>query len=330
MACFHPLDAFRSLTKRTANGKSVIVFKLSDVSSSPFEPIKLPCGQCTGCRIDRAKQWSLRCVHEASLFENNCFITLTFNDDSLDSRGSLVKSDFQKFMKRLRKKFSGIEPVTPADSYDEYNDLVVPGKTTFPIRYFHCGEYGSQLSRPHHHACIFNFDFPDRKLWSVRDGVRLYRSAALEKLWPYGFCTVGDVTLQSAAYVARYILKKYNGDLGVSHYMRCDDDGVVYYLEPEYITMSRRPGIGKRWFELYNSDLFPKDFVTFSGKKFKIPAYYDKIYDSWDPTAFSEIKLKRKLAALDNCDNNSVDRLLTRERVLNSKLKILQRGFEND
>ena len=120
----------------------------------------MPCGQCIGCRLERSRQWAIRCVHEASLWPDNCFVTLTFDDDNIISSGSLVKADFQKFMKRLRKRF---------------------GKG---VRYFHCGEYGDLLGRPHHHACLFNFSFPDRYLWSSSGGVNLYRSPTLEELWP--------------------------------------------------------------------------------------------------------------------------------------------------
>ncbi len=209
MSCFHPLSAYRLLTRKTPNGKSVIAFNSKSVNNLPFEEINLPCNQCIGCRIERSRQWAIRCIHEASLFQNNCFITLTFSDSNLDEQGSLMKSDFQKFVKRLRKKFQGKERVVTPN-----------GKVTFPIRYFHCGEYGAQLSRPHHHACLFNFDFYDKKIWSVRSGVRLYRSADLERLWPFGFSTLGDVTFQSAAYIARYITKKINGKLAEEHYKK--------------------------------------------------------------------------------------------------------------
>ena len=207
MPCYKPLHAFRSLDKKTKNGKTAIFFKRADAGNLSLR-IDLPCGQCIGCRIDRSRDWALRCVHEASSFTYNCFVTLTFDDVHLNHRGSLVKSDFQKFMKRLRKRYDGIDAVSRPD-----------GSVHFPIRYFHCGEYGSLLSRPHHHACLFNFDFPDKELWSTRSGVRLFRSESLERLWPFGFCTIGEVTWESAAYVARYVTKKVTGKDAASHYV---------------------------------------------------------------------------------------------------------------
>ena len=168
------------------------------------QPEKLPCGQCVGCRLERSRQWAIRCMHEAQMHEDNCFITLTFNPESLDDRSnpwSLDVRDFQLFMKRLRKKYGA------------------------GIRFYHCGEYGELNKRPHYHACIFGFDFPDKRLWKVTNsGHRLYISESLDELWPFGFCTIGNVTFESAAYVARYIMKKVNGDAAADHYEWIDED----------------------------------------------------------------------------------------------------------
>jgi len=345
MSCYKPLAAYRSLSRKNENGKSLIVFNPKE-AGNVYENLELPCGQCIGCRIDRSRDWALRCVHEASLFENNCFVTLTFSDENLQDYGSLVKADFQNFMKRLRKHYSGIESVKDSN-----------GRVSFPIRFFHCGEYGSQLERPHHHACLFNFDFDDKELWSCRDGVRLYRSENLERLWSkeidpvncrhygldncferngrwyvkLGFCTIGDVTFESAAYVARYITKKMNGEKALEHYFVDvdEDSGECYFLQPEYITMSRRPGIGKRWFEKFKEDIFPKDFITHDGQKFRSPRYYDKIYDTFCPVDFKNIKRKRLTNGVKYADNNSSRRLRVREKVLDSRLGNLKRGFEN-
>lgn len=316
MTCFRPVDAWKSLTRQTENGRAVIAFKLSDAGID-YEFVKLPCGQCVGCRIDRSKAWALRCVHEASRYSDNCFITLTFGGEFVNCT-SLVKSDFQKFIKRLRKRFIGFSAVENSD-----------GKVVYPIRYFHCGEYGSELGRPHHHACLFNFDFVDRVLWSVREGVRLYRSDSLEELWPFGFATVGDVTFESAAYVARYVTKKINGDESEAHYRRVDlESGEVVSVEPEYVTMSRRPGIGHAWFEEFGSEAFSKDFTTFGGRKFSIPVYYDRLYDAIDPVGMASIKETRKARAEASKDKGPW-RLVQRERCAEARVKRLKRGVED-
>lgn len=326
--CLRPLKAYRTVN-RTENGKAEIVFR--QPREAGYTHIDLPCGQCISCRIDRSKSWALRCMHEAQQYDSNCFITLTFNDENINKTGTLIKSDFQKFMKRLRKKFKGHAGVKKDD-----------GTLHYPIRFFHCGEYGSQLGRPHHHACLFNFDFDDKELWSVRDNVSLYRSCSLEQLWPFGFSTIGSVTFESCAYVARYITKKIScSDQKYyetqeeyyerkHHYSRTDEStGELIPIEPEYITMSRRPGIGKRWFEQYRQDVYPSDFITHKGKKFKPPRYYDKLYDEISPDSMETIKKERKKNALKHKDNNTPRRLSAREKVLKAKTKKLIRSYEN-
>lgn len=313
MTCYHPINAYKSRQK--IDGKYSVVFK--DCGPA-YTPIKLPCNQCIGCRIERSRQWALRCVHEASLYTYNCFITLTYDDSHLDTNGSLNVSDFQLFMKRLRKQFQGLDPV------------IRDGVTSHPIRFFHCGEYGSQLGRPHHHACIFNFDFPDKELWSVRDGVRLYRSKALEELWPFGFSTIGDVTYESAAYVARYIMKKINGKRALLHYGNVDEStGELSVRMPEYITMSRRPGIAFDWFAKFKNDVFPKDFITCKGKKLRPPKYYDRIYDLEHPEQMEAIRKNRVDLMRDNADNITVERLAVREQSTKLKVNKLIRSYED-
>lgn len=156
--------------------------------------LTLPCGQCIECRLERSRQWGVRIMHEASLHDANSFVTLTYNDENLPHDGGLVYRHFQLFMHRLRKR--------------------VPSK----IRFFMCGEYGENFGRPHFHACIFGLDFVDKTLWQVRNGVKLYRSKKLESLWEFGYSSIGTVTFESAAYVARYIMKKVTGDAAETHY----------------------------------------------------------------------------------------------------------------
>lgn len=296
MACFHPLDAFQSLSTKE-NGKRHISFKWFANSKS----IKLPCGQCIGCRLERSRQWAIRCIHEASLYEDNCFITLTYNDQHKPDDDSLDVRHFQLFMKRLRKRFGA------------------------GIRFFHCGEYGETFGRPHYHACLFNFDFQDKVEWKRSNGVPIFTSDSLSELWPYGFSTVGSVTFESAAYVARYILKKVNGDLADDHYF---DSSTGVYRKPEYTTMSRRPGIGKGWFDKYSSDVFPSDFVVINGTKMRPPKYYDRQFEIVAPDEFEEIRDKRERSALVHVDNNTPDRLKVRETVQLRRLEKLPRTID--
>ncbi len=323
MPCYSPIVAWRS-RDRGASGKALLTFKKEQ--GVGFK-LNLPCGQCIGCRLEKSRQWAMRCVHEASLYEANSFITLTYNDENLPKDRNLNKEHWKLFMKKLRNRF----PETK-------------------IRYYHCGEYGTWCrdcdksekscrcdhflpgpGRPHYHACIFNFDFADKVYFKTINGQRLYTSDVLANTWGFGFCTVGDVTFESAAYVPRYIMKKVTGDMADEHYRVADKDtGEVYDLEPEYTTMSRGGtgglgGIGSEWYRRYKSDVFPSDEVIIRGKNMKPPKFYDEIYKVEDPQAYERMKDNRVKAALRDKENSTWQRLGVRETVKKAQVNMLKR-----
>lgn len=252
-------------------------------------------------------------MHESQMHDRNAFITLTYDPEHLPADGSLNKKHFQDFMKRLRKRLA-------------------PRK----IRFYHCGEYGEKLSRPHYHAIIFGWDFPDKKFWKKVNGLPLYTSVSLEASWSdsqgrIGFATVGDVTFQSAAYVARYILKKQTGENAIEHYVRDSPHGdTVHRVEPEYTTMSRRPGIGKGWFEKFHSDVYPGDFVVHAGKKLRTPRYYDQQMAVLDDAMLGKIKKERVRKSKKHAENNTPERLRVRETIQAKKLQRLIRPLEQE
>ena len=192
---------------------------------------------------------------------------------------------------------------------------------------FHCGEYGENFGRPHYHACIFGYDFDDKKLWKVNNGYPLYTSNFLSSLWPFGYSSIGAVTFESAAYVARYIMKKVTGDAANKHYLVYDrGTGEIFgERKPEYITMSRRPGIGKPWFDKFATDVYPDDFVVLNFKKMKPPRYYDGLFEIQAPSDMQRIKTQRVLSSKEHVDNNTSVRLRVRERVKLAQIKSLIR-----
>lgn len=295
MPCYRPIKGYRARVPNESGKRSVVFNPRKGMID---EPIDLPCGRCIGCRLERSRQWAVRMTHEASLHENNCFITLTYSPEYLPENGTLVLEDFQKFMKRLRFEFSGQN-----------------------IRFFHCGEYGSKNGRPHYHACMFNFDFADKYPWRrAQGGEQCYRSPTLEKLWPYGQSEIGSLTFESAAYVARYITKKITGENADDHYQG---------KKPEYTTMSRRPGIGSGWYDMYSSDLYPSDQCVVRGKVSKPPKYYDRRYELDSPENFDIVRDKRKEKAEKKAENEPYYRLAVREAVHEIQAKQLIRGYEN-
>jgi len=198
-----------------------------------------------------------------------------------------------------------------------------------------CGEYGEDqdptslqtIGRPHFHAIIFNYDYPDKvKATITPTGDTLYNSAQLDRIWGNGITTIGDVTMDSACYVARYCMKKINGDEAEDHYQTYDrETGEVEQLTPEFTTQSSNPGIARKWFEKYKTDL-DKGFITMNGIKMSPPKYYDRLYNHLDEETFMFLKQKR----LDQIDpdnpENTTARLRTRENIKRRKLKLLPRN----
>jgi len=271
-------------------------------------------------------------MHEASLYDENCFVTLTYDDDHLPPGGSLQVEHYQLFMKRLRKRF--VSPSSVGRRSD--GSKIRPTDPDFGgVRFFHCGEYGENFARPHYHACLFNFNFPDRSLYSGRASTRLYTSDALNDLWGKGFATIGSLTFNSAAYVARYVTKKITGRMAAKHYeYACPVTGEVSMRKPEYATMSRSPGIGMPWLDLYSSDVFPDDFIVVNGVKTKVPAAYTKAYlnslslkESYEQHL--SLDLARGQFALSRAHDTTPERLAVRERVTRARLSTFSsRSYE--
>jgi hypothetical protein len=240
------------------------------------------------------------------MHDRNCFITLTYNNEHLPESNSVDVREFQLFMKKLRYKFGA------------------------GIRFFHCGEYGKKNGRPHYHAILFGMDFDDRRFFTerrYRDKVwRVDTSETLDKLWGKGFTSVGECTFESAAYVARYILKKVTGEMADNHYTWiCPETGEVFRRSPEYVTMFRRPGIGAEWYETFTSDVFPHDRVIMDGKRMRPPKYYDELLEVTDENQHRRTKAARKRRAAQHKDNNTPERLAVREYVQMRRMEALKK-----
>lgn len=289
MVCTRPIEGFR------APGGQITFSKRYGWSDMP---VTVPCGQCNGCRLEKSRQWAMRIMHEASLYEDNVFLTLTYSPENLPRDHSLVLEHHQLFMKRLRKAY---EPRT--------------------IRFYHCGEYGDETYRPHYHTILFNLDFADKKYLKTTDtGSKLYTSGKLDALWTLGDCYIGNVTFESAAYCGRYVMKKLTGARKSEYGSRV----------PEYSTMSRRPGIGAPWLAKWKADIFPNDFCIMNGRKVRVPKAYDQLmigaetklgewvadatgFPVWKPslkrTPMEKLKGKRIRSAAKHSENQTRDRL---------------------
>lgn len=146
---------------------------------------------------------------------------------------------------------------------------------------------------------------------------------------------IGALTFESAAYVARYIMKKATGPLSELFYTIEDEEsGELVKVKPEYVTMSRRPGIGKDWFEKYKRDVFPDDFVLIKRKDKYVPCKPPKFYvgqfEISDPLAHAKLKARREVAAEEKADDNTHERMLVKERITKLRIKELRRKYENE
>lgn len=292
MSCTHPLTAWKPLS--THASKPVYFGKVRPIGE-PTKEIKLPCRQCIGCLRSRQMDWSTRMMHEASLWEDNYFLTPTYDENNLPSDRSLIYRHFQLFMKKIRKHFTGLT-----------------------IRFVVAGEYGEQLQRPHFHAIIYNLPLTDLELYSNNGGNKLYTSALIEKLWTFGGVKIGEVNATTCKYVAGYMLKELKSKNWEIEYTTLpDENGEIIKRTKPFNHMSTRPGIGKAWFEKHSKDCFPSDFLIVEGKKVPVPGYYDLLYSRDYPEEFEKIQQQREknMQSESFIYNNTPERLATRTKI---------------
>jgi len=196
------------------------------------------------------------------------------------------------------------------------------------------GEYGTNqetggLGRPHFHALLFGFEFRDQWFYEEKNNAKYWRSPALEQLWPFGFSTITDVNFKTAAYVARYVMKKITGDQAKDHYIKIDKKtGEVFEIQPEYNAMSLKPGIAVDWYNKFSSDVFPHDYVIINGQKMKTPSYYLKRLKEQNPGMFEKVKDNRREKGKQQAWNNTDERLAVREICAQSSLNRAERPIE--
>lgn len=272
----------------------------------PLEPIRVPCGQCIACRLNRAADWAVRIMHEKKMTGDSCFVTLTYNQEEVpwvsDSHATLVKDDVRKFVKDLRNK-------------------LYPQR----IRYYLCGEYG-EGGRPHYHLCLFGYFPKDLILYKHTAAGDLWICPSLSDIWQKGFVTVANLDFDSAAYVARYCTKLLTGKKKVWYAER--------NIIPEFALMSRKPGIGAKWLEKYGQEVKTHHNVVVKGKKMSPPRYYrDKVYEEVDRRCVRNMvidkiiaKDKQILKDAEISPSLIEDREAAREATLLAKMQLRKRA----
>lgn len=232
MACYHPIPAYQD------PGRQIKLWPPVGHAN-----INLPCGTCLGCRTDKATDWARRAEHEASQWQHNCFLTLTYSDERLPTHGQLEPQELTRFIKRLRRAADRAHPALVRDR-------------SHSLRYLAAGEYGEHTGRPHYHLLLFNCNFGD----THKVAKHLLESHLLQQLWPQGVHRLGTLTGASANYVAQYTVKK----LGITY---------PENQQQPFIRMSLKPAIGTTWLQKYKTDLQGGYLVT-NGSKGRVPRAY--------------------------------------------------------
>lgn len=283
--------------------------KIYDKTISPYaekiirESIDIPCGHCVECRLNYSRTWADRIMLEAKDYEHNYFVTLTYDNEHLpftaDGLMTLQPKDLQDFLKRLRRK-----------------------KEPDIIRFFACGEYGDVGKRPHYHAILFNCSLDDLEYYGQSTAHPIFVSDFLTKTWNKGHVIVAPLNWQTAAYTARYCMKKNKG-LTKEYFEAIG-------IEPEFLRMSRRPGIAANYFEQHYKKIYINDELILSddsgGRKSKPPRYFDQRLEKIDEVWYKLIKDRRRYIAEENKKTLVLIHKLSYEKILeNRKLKMEQK-----
>lgn len=291
MGCYHPIKAYQRWKKDPITKKREVKFSVPLQEKILYEEILLPCGQCIGCRLDYSRQWAIRIQKETTLWPQNWFVTLTYDDEHVPWKSTvnketgevitgqtLIPEHMKKFIKDLRRHWK----------YHYNHDN---------IRFFGCGEYGEKSERPHLHICVFNLPLTKEQLelkFHNIQGDPIFICEEIEKIWGKGIVSLGAVTWESAAYVARYMVKKQKGENAEAYYNSKAQ-------EPEFTRMSRKPGIARDWYEEHKEEIYKNDelFIPKKGGAIKLkPAkYFDRLYDIEEPVKMEEIKTRRRKIA---------------------------------
>jgi hypothetical protein len=280
-------------------------------NNAPLEgATPVACGQCMECRIKKSREWSTRMILESKMHTQNCFITLTYNDENRPPNKSLTKEHIVKFLKKYRKS---IEPLK--------------------LRFYATGEYGETTQREHYHACIFGHKPTDLVAYKRnKQGDMLYRSPSLEKLWKYGYVSVGEFNSTTAEYCAKYVTKAILGLDAEDAYSYVEEStGEIIKREPPYQTMSSKPGLGATFYKKYKTDLYPQDQVIIDGKPRNIPEYFDGLLKKEDPELLQRLKAKRNELGTKWTNRNQHTQtrqgMVAKKTILNQKLYNKKRDY---
>lgn len=342
MACKHLVYGWRNPLANPKTGKRGMIY--GNPLKKTGETAVRPCGNCIDCRLNYSREWAIRCTHEAQQYEQNCVVTLTYADENLPPGGTIEPEHAIKFIKDLK-------------AYEQYHSNKIG------IRQYGCAEYGcndpscgrpwcKHTMRPHYHILLFNHDFTDKRetrMCLQEDGTenKYYTSDILDKIWKRGATQIMDLNWDTAAYVARYVMKKLKGKDAQEHEQKQIQKGKQLHeygnkLKEQQIVASRNPGIGKAWYEKYKEDIMKRDTITIKGKNIRPPKYYDRQIEIENIELWKQIKEKREIETKKYIDKiykekiqgnhtNNFDKMSRQkahEKCMEAKMSMLKRGLD--
>lgn len=294
MSCFHPIECWRM------DNQTKLSFRLDskgELEKHRLEKLRVPCGRCIGCMLDRANDWATRCWCQNQTCDPNncCFITLTYNNENLPEGNWLKIKDEQDFWKRLRYYY-------PENK----------------IQYFGCGEYGpSGTHRCHWHFCVWGYKPKDLKFYKYNKwGDKLYTSKELKDIWGKGYVVIGEITYKSACYVSRYCSKKLFKE---QKWAKQID------VKPECTICSK--GIGLEYWNKFKEKIKQNNGIILKidkkTKNKRIPKYYIKKWEVEDPEECEIYKFEKQESGIKNWEKILENTTLTEQEYLEQTEKQL-------
>ncbi|ALS03610.1 VP4 [Gokushovirus WZ-2015a] len=340
MSCYKPLIRIYNPDDKEISGQVYSLARFSERMGKKlryedlmYEPrvMLIPCGQCIGCRIRQREDWTTRIELEARQWpkERVWFITLTYDDEHVPgmilktgellrkaqyvwkpgeeapkSVQTLLYTDVQKFLKRLRKAYKA------------------------KLRFFCAGEYGEQTARPHYHMILYGWEPTDLKqLYKIHHN-GYYTSEWMASIWGMGQIQIAQATPETYRYVAGYVTKKM--------YEIDGEKANVYYKlgqQKPFACMSLKPGLGDAYYQEHKAEIWRQGYIQCTnGKRAQIPRYYEKMMEKENPERLWRIKRRRQKQIIEQnllkYENTDFEKdLKSKERVIKKSMKVRKNGL---
>lgn len=339
-------------------------------NSKPFKPLhrqlfergyykynRTPCGTCEICRVEKSRQWAVKAAAERKVWENACFLTLTYRPDDpvfIASNGTINKAAMQSFWKKLRyhlyketKKATEIDMKPELEIMQKIPEEIElkymiskrkPNKK--PIRYIQANEYGEKKGRCHHHAILFNFTPDDLTQWKKdKRGYWLYVSPKLTKLWGHGHVIIGRATTNAAAYVGRYCTKKHSKQSKfvaaklLEAQIKGDEDEIkIWKAKKESISASSLGYIGSYYWETHKDEVKRNRGIIVAWNKGvrleKIPKPMEKDWEFEDENNFEEYQMEKEMIGKEQWEQILSETDMNEEEYIKSTYEQRQRKIQ--